>query len=202
MLTIPEDHRITEIGAALEAANLRSRRASEAHLHEQAAVALVLRLGADLDFLLVRRAKSESDPWSGHMAMPGGRRQNTDASLLVTAIRETAEETGIQLKPEWALGQLGSVSPLSRRLPSLKISPFVFAAPADVVGVPDGTEIASVHWVPLDHLYDPGLDTTVEIPLIGTVREFPAYELDGQMVWGLTYRILSEFRAAYRGVSS
>ena len=57
----------------------------EAYL--QAAVAVVLRVaGPDLDLLLIKRAQSERDPWSGHMALPGGRRDPGDDDLRATGI--------------------------------------------------------------------------------------------------------------------
>ncbi|MCA9639821.1 MAG: NUDIX domain-containing protein, partial [Myxococcales bacterium] len=63
-----------------------------------AAVAAVLRpTDADTEVLLIRRAEHEGDPWSGHMAFPGGRHDPTDPDLLTTARRETLEEVGLDL---------------------------------------------------------------------------------------------------------
>ena len=197
MQTLLQDDRIRGVGAALESANLSADRSQPLAPRGQAAVALVLRVGEELEFLLVRRAESERDPWSGHMAMPGGRREQNDPNLVATAIRETAEETHILLDSEWTLGRLDPVSPQSQRLPTLRVHPFVFAAPSDTTAIPEGSEIASVHWVPVSQLFDPDLHTTVEIPLIGTIREFPALKLGGHIVWGLTYRILRNFQETY-----
>ncbi|MGH7339454.1 MAG: NUDIX domain-containing protein, partial [Candidatus Rokuibacteriota bacterium] len=63
--------------------------------HREAAVALLVRPRADLEILLIKRAEHPRDPWSGHMALPGGRRSTTDADLVATAFRETEEETGV-----------------------------------------------------------------------------------------------------------
>ena len=159
----------------------------------QAAVALVLRASSELELLLVRRAVSERDPWSGHMALPGGRFSGDD-SLLHTAIRETHEETGVQLDPSACLGALPPVSPQTRRVPTLRVSPFVFAAPRGTEAtVASPTELDAVFWVPMSELSDPINQASVEIPLIGSVREFPAYLVADQTVWGMTYRILSRF---------
>ena len=56
----------------------------------QAAVALLLTPDPDR-LLLIRRAEREGDPWSGHLALPGGRRDESDTDLLATALRETFE---------------------------------------------------------------------------------------------------------------
>ncbi|MCA9764471.1 MAG: NUDIX domain-containing protein, partial [Gemmatimonadetes bacterium] len=73
--------------------HLGSRTPREVHdpLRRQAAVALLLVPAPDR-LLLIRRADRLGDPWSGHLALPGGRQEPADASLLETAIRETAEE--------------------------------------------------------------------------------------------------------------
>ena len=72
----------------------------------QAAVSLVIRAGDQLDLLLIKRAQHERDPWSGHMALPGGRREVCDSSLVDTAVRETFEETGVKLLSALRLGPL------------------------------------------------------------------------------------------------
>src|SRR5512138_157863 len=84
---------------------LRERLAARAVLPEDddpalrwAAVAVVLVPSPDA-VLLIRRAERPGDPWSGHMALPGGRRESGDADLVATAIREAAEELGLALTP-------------------------------------------------------------------------------------------------------
>src|SRR5689334_10241192 len=70
----------------------------------RAAVAMVLAPEEDdLRVLMIKRAEHPHDPWSGHMALPGGRHDLGDGDLAETAIRETAEEVGIDLA---AHGQL------------------------------------------------------------------------------------------------
>ena len=59
-----------------------------------AAVALIVRLGISMDVLLIKRSTNERDPWSGHMR---GRWEPDDSELQQTAIRETFEETGVDL---------------------------------------------------------------------------------------------------------
>ena len=160
----------------------------------QAAVALVVRGRVDLEVLIIKRAQRESDPWSGHMALPGGRRDASDTSLLHTAVRETREETGVDLDALGAhLGRLVEVRPLSASLPRISIAPHVFGAPAETPARVASGEVEAVHWVPLAALRHPAALDEVEIPLPGGSRRFPCLRVADDVVWGLTYRILDDF---------
>ena len=164
----------------------------------QAAVSVAIRANAYLEMLLIKRARSERDPWSGHMALPGGRRDPEDATLQVTAVRETLEETGLDLD-RWGvpLGRLEEIMPGSVRLPKLTIAPFVYGVPANAEARVASGEVDQVYWVPLDHLRDPGNHGDVEIPLPGGARTFPCYRVEDEIVWGLTYRIVRQFLERY-----
>lgn len=164
----------------------------------QAAVSLVIRGRDRLELLLIKRARSERDPWSGHMALPGGRRDPDDGSLQDTAERETREETGLDLsRTALRLGRLGEVTPKSVRLPKLTIAPFVYGVPAHAEALVASREVDAVHWVTLDALRAPATHGDVDIPLPGGARTFPCYRVVGEVVWGLTYRILGQFLALY-----
>ena len=169
----------------------------------EAAVALVLRGGPSLDLLVIKRARSERDPWSGHMALPGGRRDAIDRTLLDTASRETLEETGVDLERFGSsLGRLDIVAPVSRRLPKLTISPYVFGVSHAVAAHVASAEVERIHWVPLDELRAPEAQATVEIPLPGGTTPFPCFRVADDVIWGLTYRILRQFLKIYRDPAS
>jgi 8-oxo-dGTP pyrophosphatase MutT (NUDIX family) len=167
----------------------------------QAAVAVVLRRRpTDLDLLLIKRAQHPRDPWSGHMALPGGRREEGDSDLLATALRETEEEVGIALRPDThLLGALDEVHPASRRLPELVIAPWVAAVGPEVEAVPDPSEVATAVWVPLSHLTDDAALSEVLIDIEGGPLAFPSFRYRDYQIWGLTFRILDQFLALYRG---
>ncbi len=165
----------------------------------QAAVALVVRAKPDLELLLIKRARSERDPWSGHMALPGGRRDYDDMNLLATAMRETLEEVGLDLERQARpLGRLDDVAPNSPLLPKLTITPFVFGVGEGAKAHVASHEVDQFFWVPVRELCSPETNGSVEIPLPGGTREFPCYRVaEGEVVWGLTYRILSQFVEIY-----
>jgi 8-oxo-dGTP pyrophosphatase MutT (NUDIX family) len=159
-----------------------------------AAVSLVLRAGSDLEVLLIKRAEMEGDPWSGQMALPGGRRDRTDSTLLETAIRETLEETSVTLGDGLALGQMEPLEPATRRLPPITIFPFVFGVSPGTRAQVNSHEVDEVLWVPVGTLQRPETAGTVEIRYReGSTREFPCWRVGGRVVWGLTYRILTRF---------
>src|SRR2546421_732987 len=77
-----------------------------------AAVSLVLVEGPrGVDLLLIRRAERPDDPWSGQIALPGGRQDPDDVDLLATAARETREETGVELASAERLAVLDDLAP-------------------------------------------------------------------------------------------
>ncbi len=192
LLTQP---RIHSLRSALEALDAPEPVASEVDPRaREAAVALVLRDRGGLEVLLIKRAEIDGDPWSGHMALPGGKRDPTDSSLIYTAIREAREETGLELASHGLhLGRLSLVAPRTPRLPPLYITPHVFAVPGSSRAVPDPGEVEEVLWVPLTTLASPTVRGEVTIRFGPESRDFPALRIENRIVWGLTHRILTEF---------
>ena len=168
----------------------------------EAAVSLVIRATDPLELLIIKRATFEGDPWSGHMALPGGRWEPGDPGLMHTATRETREETGIDLASEGdPMGRLEDVEPASPRLPPMRIAPFVFGVPAATEPVALNYEVEKAFWVPIGHLRDPETSATVRIRFSGFSKTFPSYAVAGEHVWGLTHRILTAFLARVGDVS-
>jgi len=158
----------------------------------RAAVALVLApatpaASSPVSVLLLRRSEREGDPWSGHMALPGGHAQPEDADLLDTARRETLEEVGIDLETAELLGRLDDVSPM--RSSDMTVRPFVFWAHAQQ-SVTLSSEVAEVLWVPLDALASDALRSTRDVEVRGSTLRVPAYVIDERVVWGMTYHLL------------
>ena len=161
----------------------------------EASVAMVLRpSAAGAEALFIERSKKPWDPWSGQMALPGGSMDEADDGLLATAVRETREETGLCLDGRrGVLGRLETVRPLGVRLPVITVWPFVFRALPDAVARVGSPEVASVHWFRVKDLADEGNRGSHPWREGGLVRSFPSIEVEGRVIWGLTYRILTGF---------
>ena len=164
----------------------------------QAAVAAVLRAdGEDTEVLFIQRSKKPGDPWSGHMAFPGGHREAVDASLEETAVRETLEEVGLDLRTSGRyIGQLETVraNPRGRSI-DMMVSPFVFELTNADPTLSLNHEVADVHWGRLGEMMrgDVYADDAWKGPP-GTTP-FPGHHVGGQVVWGLTFRMLENLFA-------
>jgi 8-oxo-dGTP diphosphatase len=151
-----------------------------------AAVALLLKpRRGDFDLLLVKRVESPSDPWSGQMALPGGKREPKDSSLKDTVMRETWEETGVALGKCRFLGVLDAVR--SEPKPVFKILPFVVLLEAEPELKLNKAELETFIWVPYEGVVQS--KGIVEF----SFGKVPAYIFADAIVWGVTYTILSEF---------
>ena len=173
---------LERMAAALE--GLQPLRLEPRNRH--AAVALMLReRSGRLELFVIQRAEKSGDPWSGHMALPGGRREPVDRDAYDTARRETLEEVGIDLDEGRFLGRLDDVGP--RRNPGqLVVSTVVVAIDAEP-GRLDPREVVEAFWVPVDRL----VDEHVEIP--DFPGSWPAFTYkDRYVIWGLTHRILTQ----------
>jgi len=156
----------------------------------QAAVALILvPTTTGLELLLIKRAEHPGDPWSGQMALPGGRRDPEDAHLLATVMRETREEVGVELSPDVLLGELDDLHPRIRTLPPVVVRPFVFALPRRPE-IRTSSEVALFLWARLEEFADRKHRTEVPIPGRGT---YPGVMVGGHIVWGMTERIIRPF---------
>jgi 8-oxo-dGTP pyrophosphatase MutT (NUDIX family) len=161
----------------------------------RAAILLVLRARADGDpeLLMIKRADAEGDPWSGHIACPGGRMEPGDRDLAETAVRETREETGVDVARDGRLlGHLDDLAPRSAHLPPLVIRPYVALVRADVEIVPSH-EVAAAFWVPLSALRTQTAWGTGLVHVRGTDRRVSVFQHGDHTVWGLTERVLRQF---------
>jgi 8-oxo-dGTP pyrophosphatase MutT (NUDIX family) len=157
-----------------------------------AAVAAVVRDGdSSPEILLIERAARQGDPWSGHMAFPGGRIEAEDLHPRAGAVRETLEEVGVDLSAAEVLGRLDDMEGHHAAAPRMVISAFVFHLPDNQPLAPN-YEVREAFWFPLPDLLDPDRHVDYEM------RRFELANMPGllvghperHIVWGLTYKFI------------
>lgn len=157
----------------------------------RAAVAVAFRTDREEpELLLIRRATRDGDPWSGQVALPGGRWQREDATLVDTAIRETREETGLDIATTGrVVATLDELRPRTPVLPPIVVTPVVaIVEPPEDLAL--SHEVAAALWVPWSRLIDPGVDRESEVTARGATWRARSFVLDEYIVWGMTERIL------------
>ncbi len=170
----------------------------DARTREAGVLVAVYPTGAGLTTLLIQRAP---DPGvhSGQVAFPGGGREPEDSDPVATALREASEEVGLCRADVTVLGRLTQLYiPPSGYL----VWPVVGALDARPVWRPDPREVAGLLELPLAALLDDGIKHERDWELGGMSFRVPYYDVQGQVVWGATALMLSEFEARLRAVAA
>lgn len=163
-------------------------------LMKRSAVAMILQVrNGELHILMIKRAEREGDPWSGHMAFPGGRMDQLDANGYAVAVRETQEEIGLTLGArDECIGRLSDLHARPRRGTfGMAVSPFVFRLDREVAFTPNH-EVAEVVWVPLEFLLDADNREEMIWSYRGARIPVPCYRYEGRCIWGLSLMMLGE----------
>lgn len=166
--------------------------------HPTAAVAAVFRRGDQgTEALFIQRASADGDPWSGHMAFPGGRTDPGDIDARYTAERETLEEVGLDLS---GCRRLGAFAPVLPGMRSLTVFPLAYWLDGERPRLRANYEVADTVWVPLAVLADTDRYIDYDYPAARNVLRrttWPGIQLDKppQVIWGLTLRMLADLFA-------
>ena len=151
----------------------------------KAAVAIIVANRTSI--LLLRRNHHPRDPWSGHFSFPGGRKDRQDANLLATCLRETYEETGIQLLHQTLASELSPAIAGHRTQQPILVKPFLFHLAERPAIALDSREIQSSCWLDI-HLFQQA-ERHVQAEVLPELF-YPAFPIDDYFVWGFTYRLL------------
>ena len=168
---------------------------------KRSAVAMILQVReGELHILMIKRAEREGDPWSGHMAFPGGRMDPGDANGYAVAKRETEEEVGLLLGPsDHCIGRLSDINARPHRgALGMAVSPFVFRLEREVEFQPN-YEVAEVVWVPMEFLLDTDNREQMTWEYRGARIPMPCYLYEGRRIWGLSLMMLDELMDVVEG---
>jgi 8-oxo-dGTP pyrophosphatase MutT (NUDIX family) len=128
---------------------------------------------------------------SGQISLPGGKKENEDSDLMETAKRETNEEIGV---PQDRMTVLGNLSELYIEASNFRVLPSIGYVDSKPTFVEDSREVVNLFQVDIQELINPNIRFTKQIKVAkGLELDIPYFDLQGQMVWGATAMILSEF---------
>jgi 8-oxo-dGTP pyrophosphatase MutT (NUDIX family) len=195
------EERFAHLLAQPSVIKIRSALASHRHVVAEeeegvrkAAVALIFRLGKDeaLELLFIKRAEYEGDPWSGQIAFPGGRMEARDTSLSETAIRETREETGIDLTREgMIIGTLDDLRPRTASLPPIMVRPYVALLDRNEP-LALSPEVALSFWFPFAAIARTESWHEETVFARGIQINARVIRHQDHVIWGMTERILAQ----------
>lgn len=140
--------------------------------------------------LFIQRSAYEKDPWSGHMAFPGGGVDPTDSDPLAAAMREVDEEVGLILDRDELVGGIPEIRASARgQMLNLQVYPFVFLKTGEVK-LRLNQEVANTVWIPMDLILDESRHGKFMNHYKDKTVEMSCIEYEGYRIWGMTYRMI------------
>ncbi|MGA7710255.1 MAG: CoA pyrophosphatase [Rhizomicrobium sp.] len=134
---------------------------------------------------------------AGQVSFPGGRADSEDGSLVVTALREMREETGIAEDFVSVVGFLDVYETGT----GYAILPVVGLLREGFVLAPDAREVTGIFEVPLGFLLDPANCQERTAEWKGRLRRFYAFQYETHYIWGATASILVNFAERFHDAS-
>lgn len=128
----------------------------------------------------------------GQVSLPGGKREETDKSFAATAVREAEEEIGVKPDEITVIGQLTELYVFAS---NFKVVPVVAYSTTTPMFIPNPYEVEAIIEAPISDLMNPNLIKTTTLNIRGFELETPFYDFEGNIVWGATAMILTEFKA-------
>ena len=125
----------------------------------------------------------------GEVSFPGGMQEESDSSLIMTALRESEEEIGL---PQNCVKIIGSLDTMVSRF-NVSVTPFVGVIPVDVDLNTSSEEIEACFKVPLSFLLKDKRYRNDEVNRNGETFYMPAYKYSSYVIWGLTAMITVNF---------
>ena len=156
----------------------------------EAAVATIITCEPAPEVLVLKRNANPRDPWSGHYAFPGGRRDEADLSLLATCIRETYEECGIILSVDHLVKQYPVRQAGNHLNQPISVTTYLFELPKHPAVRLQTSEISCHEWLELDYVADES--NIIRRPMSPRCPDvlFPCIPATEGFVWGFTYEML------------
>lgn len=159
------------------------------HLKPAGVLIPVIETSEELSVLLTQRA-ADLKHHPGQVSFPGGRMEEHDADVRVTALRETHEEVGIEPQAVSVIGYLESMPTIT----GYAVTPVIGLVEGPPQLSIDTTEVEYAFEVPLEFLLDARNERPVERELEGRTVTMMELHYEGQRIWGATAMMLQAFR--------
>ncbi len=140
--------------------------------------------------LLLTRRSAALRHHAGQVSFPGGRKEDTDPSVVETALRETHEEVGIEPRFVSIVGYL----PTTPSITAYSVTPVVGFVEDDANLSADPTEVEYAFEVPLEFLLDTDNDILGDWQAGQRQLKMLEFNWQGERIWGLTAFMIRQFR--------
>lgn len=149
--------------------------------------------------LVIKRRAVKGDRHSGQISFPGGKRENGEP-LSFTAVRESYEEVGTPID---GIDILGRLTELHIPVSNFIVHPFVGYLKNLSPLIRQEEEVDAIYEIRLADLFDPSARKRkdIRVPEGFLLRDVPYYDIAGQVIWGATAMIISEFEAVIKDMS-
>ncbi|ALF59442.1 NUDIX hydrolase [Psychrobacter urativorans] len=140
--------------------------------------------------LLLTRRAIHMNSHAGEVSCAGGKYENGDGNNVVTALREACEEIALPPNKVQLLGQL----PIQMSKSGMSVRPIVALIAPDLILVPELSEISRIFWADFETLItQPTVEYSVRYTMQAQTSTLltPSWQIDGEIVWGLTGRVLA-----------
>lgn len=135
---------------------------------------------------------------SGQISFPGGRVEETDSSLIETALRESNEEVNID--PD-KVNIIGTLSEMYIPPSNYLVLPVVGYQNSKPTFIPEKSEVAEIIEADIDFLFNDKLVKETLLDVRGYKIEAPYFDVHGHIVWGATAMILSELKDVIESIA-
>ncbi len=143
------------------------------------------------------RRSARMSAHAGQVSFPGGKIEASDPSVEAAALREAAEEIGLDPAEAEILGRMDEFITGT----GFHISPVVALVPRNVRFTPDPNEVEEVFCLPFADLLDPALPQRRSAMRRGAGYQFLVWPHEAHVIWGATARILLSLARRLRGGS-
>jgi 8-oxo-dGTP pyrophosphatase MutT (NUDIX family) len=165
--------------------------------HDSATAAVLILLFPDksqINTVFIQRPNYKG-VHGGQISFPGGKREKSDKTIEATALREAAEETGIN--PD-EVTITGTLTPLFIPVSNILVTPVTGYSDRKPDFVPDSQEVLFTIEAAISHFTDPGIIKTGPFDVRGEQIDIRYFPYNGHIIWGATAMILNELLALIR----